>query len=309
MKLYITLPDLDPEALSILQSVFESVDYPTERVSEEHQLAELVKKYDAIIIGAKEKMTEYVYQSSKTLKMIGTLSSGIDHICDSFIRDKNVHVLRCAKSNVISVAEHTVMLMLVHAKRFRQGEDLLRKGKGRNDLRPLPVDLYKKIVGVIGLGPIGTRVVELVHALGMKPLVYTRTPERHTEVNKVGGVFSDLNDLVEKSDIVTVHLPLTEETRAMFNKDNIPLMRDDTLLINTSRADLVDNIFLLEHMNSGNQLFYAIDVEWEEIPDKLMRDLLDCSNVYMSPHVAGLSRDAMFRMDTDLAKEFKNLLG
>ncbi|MET0087133.1 MAG: NAD(P)-dependent oxidoreductase [Sedimenticola sp.] len=308
MNLFVTLPDLDPEALKVLQELFDCVDCATERTSEENQLIDIASKYDAIIIGAKEKMSEKVYNSSTKLKIIGTLSSGTDHICDNFKNDDEKVILRCATSNVISVAEHTLMMMLVHTKRFRQGEHLLKEGKGRTDLRPLPLDLYQKTVGIIGLGPIGTRVTQLASKIGMKTLVHTRNPSNHQELLEEGAIFTSLNDLLEKSDITTIHLPLTEATKSFLNKDNIPLLKENAMLINTSRADIVDNSFLMKHIESEKDIFYAIDVEWGEITDDLMGKLIDNDSVYMSPHVAGLSRDAMFRMDTDLAAEFKVLL-
>lgn len=300
---YSVLNDYGKDAQQILESAGIKVTLAasTTRPNEE-ELISLVQKYDILIIGAREKMTKRVFDACTRTKIVGTLSVGVDHICPDFFNSNTIQVFNCPDSNTISVAEHTIGLILALKKRIIEGNDCTLRGSGRLGLTKKPRDLYGGTIGVIGAGRIGTAVIRMALAFHMRILCYTRNPQAHAKLLTFGVNFVDLDTLLSESDIITIHLPLTNETRMIIDARRINLMKDTAVFINTSRADLVDTPSLISRVDSCPGFSVGLDIDIDSYTTLFSKER---RNLIVTPHIAGVSFDAILRMDTDLAQTIK----
>lgn len=300
MRIYIAVPDYSTDALAILQRLTSdiTVRQPGFRATET-ELCRLVAEYDVLIIGAKERMTREVFNSIGKLKVLGTLSIALDHIDPIFMDDPRIKVLNCPMSNVVSVAEHTLALILALFKKLQQGHVAVLNQAGRAGLHGLPNDLANRVIGVVGAGRIGSRVLELASAFGLRGICHTLHPHKHETLLERGVQFVDLPTLFRSSDIVTLHVPLTDSTRTMVTRSLIELLRPHAVFVNTSRIDIVDNDALFEQLRKGKILGVGIDADIP--PDEIPR-LATLSGLILTPHVAGITNEAIVRMDFELAE-------
>jgi D-3-phosphoglycerate dehydrogenase len=307
MRIYIAVPDYSPGAITMLQRVTNdiTVRQPGIRATEA-ELCQLVSEYDVLIIGAKERMTRKVFNSIGQLKVLGTLSIATDHIDSLFLNDGRIAVLNCPTSNVGSVAEHTVALILALVKKLQQGHTAVLSQAGRAGLHGLPNDLAKRVIGVVGAGNIGSRVLELSLAFGLRPMCHTAHPDRHSALSELGVQFVDLRTLFSKSDIVTIHVPLTDSTRKMVTRNLIELLQPHSVFVNTARMDVVDNDALFEQLRKGKILGVGIDAEIS--PEEIPR-LATLSGLILTPHVAGITNESIERMDFELAEGLLSQIG
>ena len=206
------------------------------------------------------------------LKFIATRSTGYDHVDLSACKQKGIAVANVPVYGVDTIAEHTFALILALSRKLIPSVARTRKGDFRLDgLRTF--DLTGKTLGVVGLGHIGKRVVELARAFHLHILVYTRHPDPAQE--KILGItFVDLDNLLASSDIVTRHVPLTNETKHMINKENITHMKKRSYLINTARGAIVETEAILGALAQGILAGVGLDVLEEECSLKEERELL-----------------------------------
>ncbi len=309
LSMYIAVSDFDPSALKMLEkrNLDITLRQPGER-PDENELIDLVNRYDIIVIGAKEKLTAKVYESATKLKIIGTLSIGIDHISQEFIDDKKIRIINCPNSNVSSTAEHTFALILALSKKIIQAHKATCALTGRSGMGGFPTDLFKKTIGVIGCGRIGSYVIELAKAFNMNILCCTAHPKNHKNILSGYGKiqFVELTELLTDSDIITIHLPLTSATENFLDARKLALISPKSILINTSRLDIVDNDTVLSMLNGDLLKGYAIDLDVEQVD--VINSLSKFDNVVLTPHTAGVSIDSMIRMDTDLALQFNSII-
>ena len=206
------------------------------------------------------------------LKLIATRSTGFDHIDMAFCKEKGITVVNVPSYGAHSVAEHTFSLILAISRKLIPTIDRSRRGKFEiEDLKGF--DLNGKTLGVVGAGKIGTKVIEIALCFGMKVLVYTGTSSKDKIVHEnLKYVFFD--ELLEGSDIITLHVPLTEETHYMINRDNISDMKKGCILINTARGPLIETAAILDALESGILKAAGLDVLEEECFLKEERELL-----------------------------------
>ncbi|MCL2065215.1 MAG: NAD(P)-binding domain-containing protein [Candidatus Cloacimonetes bacterium] len=304
MRVYVCLSDYSIEAVELLKTKFDVTVRSEEQRPNEKELCQLIREYDCLIIGAREKLTDTVYGFAKdSRKKIGTLSIGSDHISKSFLNNPKMKIITCTDSNVISVVEHTFAFILCLSKKILISNNAVLDNSGRAGLGGLPKDLFKHTIGVIGAGRIGTNVIKYANCFGMKTLCYTREPQKHSELHKYEIEFVTLVDLLSQSDFITIHLPLNDETKNILNSKNLPFIRNTAYLINTSRAALIDNKFLAKMLSSKKIAGFAVDIDNE---DREIIKLFDGLNVIFSPHTAGVTIDAINRMDMEIAKKLTN---
>jgi phosphoglycerate dehydrogenase-like enzyme len=298
---YIAIDDYSHKGIEILSSIPSSriiVRNASDRPSIQ-ELSRLVKEYDILIIGAKEQMNAEVYSNVTKLKILGTLSIGVDHIDRKFFKDNKIDVINCPSSNVVSVAEHTFSLILALSKRLFEAHSASCSLKGRRGMTGLPYDIYGKKIGIIGAGKIARKVMEIAQAFGMQILCYTVHPEKHLELKNLGVEFVSLKTLFAKSNIITVHLPLTDLSNGLISNQLINTLNTKAIIINTSRSKIMDNIALAGALKNQSIFGAGIDLDIDDIETcKLYKHL---NNVILTPHSAGVTNDSMLRMDTDLA--------
>ena len=307
LNAYITVSDFNVNAIRFLEDLGVNVKLrkPGER-PKENELIDLVKKYDILIIGAKEKMTKNVYFHSKTLKILGTLSIGTDHMSEHFFKSKKLKIINCPNSNVASTAEHTFALILCLTKMLFEAHQATIDLSGRPGIKGIATDLFGKTLGIVGAGRIGTYVTKLASAFSMNILCYTRNPEMHRNLIEYGVEFKDLSELLSNSDIITIHLPLTQETNNIISEKMIDRIKENAIVINTSRVKLIDNRYLIKKLENKLIKAYAIDIDIEEAD--LIGQFAGLNNVLMTPHIAGVSIDAMVRMDMELVIALSSIL-
>lgn len=299
MKAYSVLTDYGTKACDLLASAGIDVTLAnTTKRPNEDELIELVKTYDILIIGAREKMTSRVFAACSKTKIIGTLSVGLDHICDEFLCSEKIKVINCPSSNTVSVAEHAFALLLSLKKKIIEGNKSSLNGSGRNGINGMPRDLFESIIGVVGAGKIATEVIKIARAFRMKILCSTRTPDSHKNLLQYGVTFVELDELLSTSDIITIHLPLNSQTRQIINSDKIDLMKENATFLNTSRAELVDIPYLVNRARTNSKFLVGLDIDIDEYRDIFTKDY---SNMVVTPHIAGVSFDSIIRMDYDLA--------
>ncbi|MGC8848865.1 MAG: C-terminal binding protein [Candidatus Bathyarchaeia archaeon] len=244
-------------------------------------------------------ITRRVIQSLDKAKVIVRHGVGYDNIDVSAASEKGIMVVNVPDFGASEVADHTLALMASLLRKIPQYDRLVRSGRWRNwaDYRPLP-PLYRLILGVVGFGRIGRQVAsKAMKAFEMRVIAYDPYVEeeefRRLHVTPVG-----LEDLLETSDIVTLHTPLTDETRHMIDEEKLRLMKPTAILINTSRGPVVDQRALVEALRKGWISGAALDVLASEPPD-VDDPLLKMENVILTPHVAWFSEESF----TDLLQK------
>lgn len=248
---------------------------------------ERAKDADVIMI-ANMPLSGEVISACPNLKYIDVAFTGVDHVDLDAARAKGVKVSNAAGYSNEAVAELTLCMMLALLRNVPQVEARCRAGQTKDGL--VGVELIGKTVGIVGVGAIGTRTAELCHAFGCKVL----GNKRHVRGDEPDYIeFVSLEELLSRSDIVSLHCPLNEDSRGMINKDTIAKMKPGALLINAARGPVVDSQALADALNNGDLGGAGIDVFETEPPLDLDHPLLHSKNTIVTPHVAFASAESM----------------
>lgn len=244
-----------------------------------------------IVMIANHPYPDEVIRSADRLKMIAVAFTGIDHVGMTACRERNITVCNCAGYSNESVAELAVGMAIGLYRKLTECDRAVRNGGASAGLAGL--EISGKTVGIVGCGKIGYRTAQLFRAFGAKVLVYAR--HERQEWGQEGFVFCDVDSLLAESDIVSLHLPLNEETRGFLSAERIGKMKRSAILINCARGPVVDNEALARALAEGKVAGAAIDVFDTEPP--LFPDYCLCKspNTLLTPHVAFLTREAMIR--------------
>ncbi len=306
-KAYSIISNLSKDAITILEKnniklTINDSDY----IPNAEELIALLQEYDVLIIGVKTIVTKDILEHINSPKIIATLSIGLDHIDKEVRKSDLVHVINIKDANVISVAEHIFSLILGLNKRVYESNNLVLQQKGhKKNLHERPEDISNKKLGLVGAGNITKEVVKIAKVFNMQISCYTKNPNNHKDLLEYGVVFKSLDETLKESDIINVSIPLTDETKYLITKDKIELMKPTATFINTSRVDIVDTKSLIEKADKYNTFYVGLDIDLDE-----HRDLLSQyrDNVIITPHTAGVSKQAIERMDFELANNIVNCL-
>lgn len=306
LKAYSVFKYLDEKSCEILTNAGIQLELSTfeERPNKE-ELLRLLNDYDILIIGVREKLTEDMLNVVDKEKIIATLSIGVDHIDKSFFRSDLIKIINCQTSNVISVAEHIFSLILSLKKRIIEANEIATKGGTKKDLSARSNDISNSTIGIIGAGKISREVIKIAKIFNMKIYCNTLNPEKHQDLLEQGVKFLNLDTLLSKSDIITINIPLNNENKNLISKDKIRLMKKTTTFINTSRAEIVDMNELIKYADENKTFNVGLDIDAENYKEILnvKRD-----NVIVTPHIAGVTKEAIKRMDVELANNIKEYL-
>ncbi len=299
LKAYSIFKDLDKRACEILRNNGIQLELSAceERPNKE-ELIRLLNDYDILIIGVREKLTEDMLRVINNKKIVATLSIGIDHIDNSFFESDLIKVINCKTSNVISVAEHIFALILGLKKRIVEANEISIKGGTKRDLSARSNDISNSSIGIIGAGKISREVIKIAKVFNMRIYCNTLNPEKHQDLLKEGVEFVDLDKLLNISDIVTVNIPLNEESKNLISKNKIRLMKKTATFINTSRAEIVDMEELIKYADENDTFNVGLDIDAENYKEMLRTKR---NNVIVTPHIAGVTKEAIERMDVELA--------
>lgn len=278
---------IDIEGIQRLRSEGFDVDVKPLIVKEE--LADIVLEYDALIVRSRTKVSRDIIERGKRLKVIGRAGAGLDNIDLEAAEQEKVAVLNTPEALADSVAELTIGLMLALTRRISLADSSMKNGKWLK--RELKGSLLKgKTLGLIGLGNIGTRVAEIAKEIGMTILITKRRAPSAELLRTLDAEFVPMEELLRRSDIVSVHVPLTEDTDRMICAREINFMKDGALLVNTSRGRIVDEDALLDGLRSGQLGGAALDVYESEPPRNL--ELVSLPNVVCTPHIGAQTDEA-----------------
>ncbi|OIP57905.1 MAG: hydroxyacid dehydrogenase [Candidatus Levybacteria bacterium CG_4_10_14_0_2_um_filter_36_16] len=272
-----------------------------------------IKDIEILVVFIYSHITKDILDNLPNLKMIVTMSTGFDHIDIAECKKKNIIVTNIPSYGEITVAEHAFALIFSISRRIIESHERVKNG----DFSPEGLtgfDLYEKTLGVVGVGTIGRHVIRIAKGIGMNVLGYKRTPDPDLE-KELGFRLVDLPELFEKSDIITIHIPYSQQTHHFINSEVFSKMKNGVIIINTSRGAIIDTTALLQVLDSGKVAAAGLDVLEEEPilteekallsqefdKDALVRTLedhilLNRKNVVITPHNAFNSREALERI-------------
>jgi D-3-phosphoglycerate dehydrogenase len=255
--------------------------YYMDRREDEASLVERMHEADIAVI-SNIKLPATVLSQCPNLKYLSVAFTGLDHIDLAYCKEHGITVQNAAGYSTTAVSELAVGMMLDLLRGVTTMDGVIREGKGRGTF--LGRELRGKTVGVVGTGAIGTATIRLLLAFGAKVVAYSRT--RRPEVEALGVEYMPLCPLLQQSDIVTLHTPLTAETRGLIGKKEIESMKPTALLINTARGPVCDIQAVAEALNNGRIAGAAFDVFEQEPPLSLDHPMLKAKNCLLTPHVA-----------------------
>jgi D-3-phosphoglycerate dehydrogenase / 2-oxoglutarate reductase len=267
-------------------------------VDQDSPLADIIGGYDAIVIRSATKLTADLIEAGKQLRVIGRAGVGVDNVDVDAATRHGIVVANAPESNVVSAAEHTVALLLALARNVPQAHSALVDGRWERS-KWGGVEVADKTLGVLGFGRIGRLVARRALGLQMKVVAYDPfvTADRFRELGAESGTF---DEVLERADFLTLHLPLNDETRGSINADAIAKMRDGVRIVNAARGDLIDIDALVAALESGKVAGAAIDVFPKEPYDG---PLLSAPNVVVTPHLAASTEEAQDRAGVIVAEQ------
>lgn len=257
--------------------------------------------YADVVMIANNPYPARVIEGADNLKMIAVAFTGIDHVGLDACRERNIAVCNCAGYSDVSVAELTIGLTIDVLRRVAEGDAAARNGDTSAGL--VGREIHGRTVGIVGTGHIGIQAAKLFRAFGADVLGYAR--HKSYAAQEAGITFVGLDELLSRSDIVSLHLPLNDTTRKTFGSDQFAQMKDGAVFINCARGAIVDNDALTDALNSGHLAGAGIDVFDTEPPLDPSYKLLSANNVVLTPHVGFLTEEAMERR---AVIEFDNVL-
>lgn len=234
-------------------------------------------------------------QAANNLKLIQLVSAGYDHLNVALCKELGISIANNGGANAIDVAEHTLALILGFYRHLNEQDQNVRNNKFRalnNGLNTYTI--HGKTVGLIGLGNIGQRVAKLLNAFGAT-ILYTDTQQATSEIEQAcHATYTDLDNLLQQSDIVSLHVPLLDSTRNLIGANQLAQMKSNALLVNTCRGGVVDQEALTNVLQDQKILGAALDVLASEPPDP-KDPILECKNLLLTPHSAGVTFDTWSR--------------
>lgn len=257
----------------------------------EDELINRIGNSDIIIVGW-SSITKRVISKAKNLKMISIWATGHNNVDIAAANERGVVVSNVPDYAATSVAEHTFSLLLSLVRKIYLSEREIKKGNwNRESFRGF--ELEGKTIGVIGVGAIGIKVVKLATCFGMKVIVFTKNPSKPRSSN-IKITYVDLNTLLHNSDIVTLHVPLNNETERILGEEEFSAMKNGVIILNTSRGKVIDEAALIKALQNGKVYAAGLDVLENEPPEK-SNLLLNMENVIITPHAASYTNEAVNR--------------
>jgi D-3-phosphoglycerate dehydrogenase len=256
---------------------------------------------DALLVRSATKVDAEVLAAAPKLKVVARAGVGLDNVDVPAATARGVMVVNAPTSNIVSAAEHAVALLLAAARHIPAADASLRQGQWKRSSFT-GVELNGKTVGIIGLGKIGQLVAQRLAAFGVELIAYDPyvAPARAAQL---GIELTDLEDLLRRSDAISIHLPKTPETLGLIGKDQLALTKKGVIIVNAARGGLVDEDALAEAVRSGHVGGAGIDVYVTE--PTTSSPLFELPQVVVTPHLGASTEEAQDRAGTDVARSVK----
>jgi D-3-phosphoglycerate dehydrogenase len=286
---------LDPSGLALFQQA--GVELHQLTAEERPRLHEIVADFDALVVRSSTQATAELLRAGKRLKVVGRAGIGVDNVDVAAATDLGILVVNAPTANLMSATEHTFALLLSLARRVPEADASMKAGEWNRKLTG--IELQGKTLGIIGFGRIGQRVADRARGFEMKILAYDpfldAAAARRMEVELL-----PLDDLLAQADMVTLHVPFTEQTKNLLDRERLAKMKQGALLVNCARGGVVDEGALLEALESGHLGGAALDVFAEEPPQDLA--LVRHRKVVATPHLGAQTREAQERISIETAE-------
>ncbi|HEX4964981.1 MAG TPA: phosphoglycerate dehydrogenase [Thermoanaerobaculia bacterium] len=286
---------LDPSGLALFEKAGVEVHQLT--AEERPRLAEVLAGFDALVVRSSTQATAELLAAGKRLKVVGRAGIGVDNVDVAAATELGILVVNAPTANLMSATEHTFALLLSLARRVPEADASTKAGEWNRKLTG--IELQGKTLGIIGFGRIGQRVADRARGFEMKVLAYDPFLDA-AAARRLGVELLALDDLLAQADVVTLHVPFTEQTKNLLGKDRLAKMKPGALLVNCARGGVVDEGALLAALESGHLGGAALDVFAEEPPKDLT--LVRHKKVVATPHLGAQTREAQERISIETAE-------
>lgn len=283
------------------------VEYDPNLWRKREELIEKVRDVDAIIVRNQTKVDDELLQAGKNLKVVGRLGVGLDNIDLQIAKQLKINVVYARNANAISVAEYVMAAMLEANRPLYTAHDDVKHGNW-NRKRFTGVELYGKTLGLVGMGEIAHRTAKRAAAFGMQIVGYDPFMTTYDfPVAESGIQIVSFEQLLSLSDFISIHVPLTPQTRSMFSTQQFMSMKENAFIINTARGRIIDETALFEAVQEKKIAGAFLDV-LEQEPIDPENSLLQSQNVVITPHIAGLTEESQVRTSILIAEEVIKIL-
>jgi D-3-phosphoglycerate dehydrogenase / 2-oxoglutarate reductase len=287
---------LSSEGLDLLRRHTE-VDYKPD-IKPEELVAE-IGAYDALVVRSRSKVTPEVIEAGKNLKVIGRAGVGVDNIAVEKATEKGIIVVNAPHGNTISAAEHSVALLTSIARNIASANSSVKRGEW-NRAEYTGVELNNKVLGIIGVGRIGSEVARRTRAMGMRIIGYDPYVSED-QAEKIGIEMVPFEDLLKTADFITLHLPLSSSTHHLIGEKEIEMLKPGVRIINGARGGLIDEEALCAALREGKVAGAALDVFEQEPPTGC--SLLQMDNVIVTPHLGALTLEAQTNVALQVSEQ------
>lgn len=293
---------LSPAAVKIFEERGVEVDFQPGMSAE--TLAEVIGQYDGLAIRSATKVTADLLKSADNLKVVGRAGIGVDNVDVEAATARGVVVMNTPFGNSVTTAEHAISMMMTLSRQIPLADRSTRSGKWEKS-KFMGVEMYGKTLGLIGCGNIGSIVADRAQGLKMRVIAFDPflTQESATEI---GVEKVDLDALLSRADIISLHTPLNDHTRNILNADRLRAMKPGARLVNCARGGLVDEDALAELLNSGHIAGAALDVFAQEPPEN--SPLFGLENVVVTPHLGASTKEAQENVALQVAEQMSDYL-
>ena len=294
---------LSEKGVEILKNSGITVDVNTKLSPEE--ILKVIGEYDGLIVRSATKVTAAVINAGLRLKAVGRAGAGLDNIDVVAATKKGVVVMNTPGGNTITTAEHAIAMLLSMIRMVPQATASLKNSQWEKN-KFTGVEFYNKTLGIAGMGRVGSHVAKLAQGLMMNVLAYDPylSPEN---AQKMGVELVTLNDLYQRSDFITIHSPLTAETKNLINAEAIQKMKDGVMIVNCARGGIVDEEALYEALKSKKVASAAFDVFVKEPVDP-KNPLLTLDNFICTPHLGASTMEAQENVALAIAEQMVDYL-
>ena len=292
------------EGLDILTKAGHQVD---NRKATAEELLKLIPDYDALVVRSASQVTaEVIRAGAPRLKLVGRAGVGVDNVDVPTATAAGVIVMNAPLGNIISAAEHTIGMIFASVRMIPQAHAKLTRGEW--DKKSFTgIELEGKTLGIVGLGKIGKHVANVLQAAGMSVIAYD--PFLSPEVAKELRIESvTLDECLRRADVITLHTPLTEQTRNLINADRLALMKKGARIVNVARGGIIDEAALAEALKAGTIAGAALDV-FEQEPLPKDSPLFGIPNLILTPHLGASTEEAQVKVSVDIANQFNAFFG
>jgi len=301
MKVLIS-DNISQKCIDILKNAGLAVDVKVGMKPEE--LKASIGEYHGLVIRSATKVTSEIIDAAGNLKVIGRAGSGLDNVDRIAATKKGIVVMNTPGGNTITTAEHTIAHIVSLARLIPQATISMKTGKWEKK-KFMGVELFNKTLGVIGIGNIGSQVAKRMQAFGMNVIAYDPFLSEDT-ANTMGVEKVNIKELFKRSDFITLHTPLTPETKYLINKKSIRTMKDGVRIINCARGGIINETDLYDAIVSGKVAGAALDVFEKEPPEN--NPLLSLDNVICTPHLGASTKEAQENVAVAVAEQIVDYL-